>query len=380
MKLNRREWMLGAFACAGCAPIPRIASTSTVLRVSLIGQSLIRENICAQDWTGKRSVQTRLSNADVVFSDLETAIAGPRSGAPTRKPDTLHVAQPAVIDCLQSLGVSMLATSNNHSFDIGTGGILDAMAALEVRGMAFTGTGADIASATRPAIRSVPAGDVALVAAAAGFVREGGRATETRAGVNEIRRSESGVYNADDIARNLAAIRSAADGGAVVIAYLHNHYWEEPNWRTSDWQRDYARQCIDAGASLFVAHGAPLLHGIETYRGRPLLHGLGSFIFQTKKDQSAYGDWNWQSLIVDARFDRGAFMDATIVPVRTNAVGARGPADLATRGRPSIATGEDAAKILTRVAELSAIFGHDLAHDGEVGFIQASAVAQNSRG
>lgn len=274
----------------------------------------------------------------------------------------------------------MLATSNNHSFDIGTGGILDAMAALEVRGMAFTGTGADIASATRPAIRSVPAGDVALVAAAAGFVREGGRATETRAGVNEIRRSESGVYNADDIARNLAAIRSAADGGAVVIAYLHNHYWEEPNWRTSDWQRDYARQCIDAGASLFVAHGAPLLHGIETYRGRPLLHGLGSFIFQTKKDQSAYGDWNWQSLIVDARFDRGAFMDATIVPVRTNAVGARGPADLATRGRPSIATGEDAAKILTRVAELSAIFGHDLAHDGEVGFIQASAVAQNSRG
>jgi len=374
MKLNRREWLAGAFACAGCAPIPRNTSTGTVLRVSLIGQLLIRENICAQDWTGKRSVQARLSNADVVFSDLETAIAGPRSGAPTRNPDTLHIAQPAVLDCVHSLGVSLLATSNNHSFDIGTGGILDAMAALEARGMAYAGTGIDITRATRPAIRSAPSGNVALVAAAAGFVREGGRATETRAGVNEIRRSEGGVYNADDIARNLAAIRSAADADAVVIAYLHNHYWEEPNWRTSDWQRDYARQCIDAGAALFVAHGAPLLHGIETYRGRPLLHGLGSFVFQTKKDEAAYGDWNWQSLIVEARFEHGAFAGATIVPVRTNAVGVGGQADLATRGRPSIATGADAAKILGRVTELSALIGHALTHDGEIGFIPTMSV------
>jgi len=57
-----------------------------------------------------------------------------------------------------------------------------------------------------------------------------------------------------------------------VIVYQHSHYWDRGDWRrTPEWQKRWARRCIDAGATAFVGHGVPLLHGLEIYRGRPQL-------------------------------------------------------------------------------------------------------------
>ena len=36
---------------------------------------------------------------------------------------------------------------------------------------------------------------------------------------------------------------------------------------------------VDAGADIVVMHGAPLLHGVEIYRGRPIFYDLGNFIY-----------------------------------------------------------------------------------------------------
>ncbi|HRE46061.1 MAG TPA: capsule biosynthesis protein CapA, partial [Terricaulis sp.] len=78
----------------------------------------------------------------------------------------------------------------------------------------------------------------------------------------------------------------------------------------------------------------PILHGLEMYNNAPLLYGLGSFIFQTKKDEDAYGEPNWESLIVECRFRGGRFLGAEILPVALNDVGVGGMEDLETRGRP----------------------------------------------
>ncbi len=340
------------------------APARQMLRVNFIGQALMRNDICAQDWAGKTGIAERLRAADVTISDLEVVIRGPNAGAPTRGVETLHSAPPEVLDCIQSLGINMVNTASNHAFDLNTGGIEDSIAALESRKMSFAGTGRTLAEASRAAHFKTPAGTVALVAAAAGFVREGGAATPTRPGVNELRAAGKGLL-AEDVSRMLDAISLAAKADALVVAYLHDHLWEPENWRTPAWKRAFARQCIDAGAGAFFSHGAPLLQGMETYQGRPIFHGLGSFTFQTKKLEDAYGDWAWQSLIAECEFSAGKFVSARLVPVLLNGEGAGGAGDLDTRGRPGLAKGPDADKILDRIEELSSQLGQKLVRKGD---------------
>lgn len=349
--------------------MPALAATNDTI-VALLGQSLIKHDLCGQDWPESEAIRAELARAHAVFSDLEVAIRGPNSGPPTREALTLHSADPAVIDCLGQLGVNLLATANNHAFDLNTGGIADAIAALRARRVAFAGTGETLAAASRPALLSAGPHRVALVAAASGRIREGGAATDDRPGVAEIRLGESGAIEDGDLARTLASISAAARTGAIVIAYLHNHHWEEPLWRTPGWQRDYARACIDAGAHLFVAHGTPLLQGIEVWRGRPIFHGLSSFIFQTIKEDGFYDALAWQSAIALCRFSGGRFASAEIVPVQLNATGRGGPDDLETRGRPALAGGGQARIILERLTALSADLGYRFVHDGRRGRIE----------
>jgi poly-gamma-glutamate synthesis protein (capsule biosynthesis protein) len=353
----RRRLLFGAAALS----VVRNASPGepSGFSLALIGQCLIQHDLRAHPWPGLVTLSRQLHANTACFSDLETAIRGPRESAPTRSSETLHTADPVVLDCLRDFGVSFLATSNNHAFDIGTGGILDTIDALEARGLPFAGSGRTLAAAASPAYLQTPAGRLAVVAAAAGKIREGGAATVSRPGVHELRGAAGGL-EADDVERMLVSLRSAAREARVVIAYLHNHLWESEVSRTPEWQRAFARRCIDAGANVFVAHGAPLLHGIELYRGAPLFHGLGSFIFQTRKDSGAYGEPNWESLIAECQFKAGKFAGARLTPVALAPVGVDGAGDFITRGRPSPASALQARATLARVAGLSRRFGYRL--------------------
>lgn len=364
----RRSLLLGALALpalAHAAPRDRTGA----LRVALLGQCLIRHDLREQPWPGFRALQRRLRRHDAVFSDLETVIAGPRAGAPTRALETVHTADAVALDCLRDFGITILATGNNHSFDVGTGGILDTIDALRARGMPFAGSGVNLAAAAAPGFQDTANGRVAVVAAAAGMIRPGGAATADRAGVHELRAAPGGGLDGTDVERMLASIRTAAAAADVVIAYLHNHLWEAEITRTSEWQREFARRCIDAGASAFCAHGTPLLQGIELYRGAPLFHGLGSFIFQTRKTDDAYGDVNWESVIAECRFEGNRFAGAELLPVQLARIGVAGPDDLATRGRPSPASRSEARATLGRLAELSARLDYRLEVDGTRGLI-----------
>jgi poly-gamma-glutamate synthesis protein (capsule biosynthesis protein) len=155
----------------------------------------------------------------------------------------------------------------------------------------------------------------------------------------------------------------------VVLAYHHNHLLEEGGRQTPLWQRLFARLCIDAGASLYVSHGAPRLLGIELYRGRPIFYDLGNLIFQTATEQGFYDDAVWQSVIAECRFVGGRFRHMTLTPIQLNSAGLEGSADSATRGRPSIARGVEAAAILDRLAELSRPFGTTLERSGDTAIV-----------
>lgn len=367
-EFSRRRLLLLPLAFAA---LPGFAAGARDLRVALLGQSLITHDLRRHPWPGLEPIVRRLRGHDACFSDLEVVLRGARAGAPTRDPSGVHAADPSVLDCLGEMGINLLATSNNHAFDLGTGGIIDTIEALRARGMVFAGTGMTLAEAAAPAILGSGTRRVALVSAAAGMIREGGAATASRAGVNEIRKGSPDGLDPADVDRMIESIRGARRLADVVIAYLHNHLWEDEVSRTAQWQRDFARKTIDAGASVFVAHGPPLLHGIEMYRGAPLFHGLGSFIFQTRKAPDAYGPRNWRSLIAECRFRDGAFVDADLLPLGLASLGEGGVGDFETRGRPTLAEGGEGEAILAQLAEQSAVLGYRLRILGERAVLRA---------
>jgi poly-gamma-glutamate capsule biosynthesis protein CapA/YwtB (metallophosphatase superfamily) len=192
-----------------------------------------------------------------------------------------------------------------------------------------------------------------------------------RAGVNQLRRDAQGLLDAADLARILAAIDEAAGHAEIVLAYHHNHILEDGGRRPPQWQCDFARRCIEAGASLYVSHGAPRLQGIELYRGRPIFYDLGNLIFQTATGSGFYDDAVWQSVVAECRFVGGRFRDMTLTPVQLNERGVGGAGDLATRGRPSIARGAQAGAILDRLAMLSRPFGTMLDRAGATATLRA---------
>ena len=363
VNLIRRDLLRAGLAAAIVPAGSDLLARPLATRVALLGQALITRDLDEQAWPGRAPLLRQLARSHVRFTDLEVVIRGPRAGAPTRSdPLTVHDANPDVIDALARLGVNLAATSNNHAFDLGTGGILDTMTALRARGIAFAGTGETLAAASAPTFVTTHGGTVALVACATGMVRPGGAATDSRPGVHEIRLGADGLFDPGDVARMHASIALARQRADAVIAYQHNHYWEGQNWRTSERQRVFARSCIDAGASVFAAHGAPLLHGIEVYKGAPLFHCLGNFIFHTRKAEEAYGAEAWQGVIAECRFEAGRFAGARLVPVQLEPAGAN-------RGRPSLATQAEAKVILKRLVALSSGLGYRLSADGETAVI-----------
>lgn len=351
--MDRRGFLA---AGAAMAAVPAWARTPA-LRLSLLGQALIEHAPAAHEWPGRADIAAHLARNHVVFTNLETVVQGPNAGAPTRELLTLHAASPEMLEGLKAAHVNLVATANNHAFDLGPGGILDTVSALRAAGLPSAGSGVDLAAASAPAYAASSAGTVGLVAFATGKIRPGGAATPERPGVNELRRDASGQPVAEDVERILNAINAARRLTQVVIAYQHNHDWEPDMAEVPDWQRALARRCIDAGAAVFAGHGAPVTQGIEVYQDAPLFYGLGNFFFQTEKPIGAYPRESWQGVIADCAFVSGRCSEVRLVPLTLNEVGANGPDDMATRGFPALASPRYRAAILDRIALRSRHFG-----------------------
>ena len=356
-----------ALAALAVALVARAADHAP-LRIALTGQALIQHDLRVTAPEKFRALVSAFAGRDAVFTDLETVL-DTGVGAKTRDSQFFHAAPPAVLDCLRDWHFNLLALSNNHAFDLGAPGILATIAEVDRRDFVRAGTGADLATASAPAILTTPRGKVALVAFASGKIADGGAATADRAGVNEVRLDEAtGEIAAADAARVFAALRAAAKSADVVIAYQHDHYWEKDNRVTPEWKKRFARACLDAGATIFVSHGAPLLHGIELHRGRPIFYGLGGLVFHTITAPGYYLPEVWESVIVDAEFSSGQL---TALRLRAVALNERGegeppsPRFYATRGAPTLATGESARAILARLAALSAPYGTRLRLTGD---------------
>jgi len=361
------------------------AAQARAIRLALTGQAMIRSDLRVHT-PDIVSTLAPLLQGDVVFTNYEATV-----GEKTSSGDRGFLSPPASLDALKALGFNLLALSNNHSFDLKVPGIQNTLREVGRLNLAHAGIGNTIDEAAGAGYLRTPQGTVALIAMASGFVPEGGAATVGQPGVNELRVDGGKTPNAEDSRRILQSIRAARDRADLVVVYQHNHVFDIPfgtimaeelpeRLVPPAWLTEWARAEVDAGADVVVMHGAPLLHGVEIYRGRPIFYDLGNFIFQSPPTITMLDEpIIWESVVASVEFQGRALQSVSFKPIAMNKIGegqpdAHDPSAinlfLQTRGLPRSATGTQARYILERLANLSRPFGTVIEIAGETAAIR----------
>lgn len=208
------------------------------------------------------------------------------------------------------------------------------------------------------------------------------------------------VPDADDLAAIAAVVRSASRLADYTIVTIHAHERGETNFEPAEFLPVFARAMIDAGASVLVGHGPHVLRGIEIYKGRPIFYSLGDLIFQNETvlrlpaenyreyklgDEAQVADFNearydsdrrgfparrevWEGVVATPVWRDGTLIELTLHPVVLGF--GRPPAE---RGRPMLAQGEPARKVITDLERLSKPFGTVIDFENGIGRVRLPA-------
>ena len=193
--------------------------------------------------------------------------------------------------------------------------------------------------------------------------------------------TEPNTQDLEEIARVVSSAAARAD---LVIVSLHCHESGADRSLPADFIPIFAKAVIDAGADVFVGHGPHVLRGIEIYKGKPIFYSMSNFIFQNETllrmpdesyEQYSLADDAQPADYLDARYDKdrrsfpadreywdsvtaitkwedGKFISAELHPIT---LGFQTPRS--ERGRPRLAAGADAARILEMMTTRSKAFG-----------------------
>ncbi|GIV00220.1 MAG: hypothetical protein KatS3mg014_1835 [Actinomycetota bacterium] len=174
---------------------------------------------------------------------------------------------PAALPAARRAGVEVANLANNHAFDQGSEGLLDAVSNLRAAGIVAIGAGRSERGADAPRYVDVGGWRIGLV------------------GVGEVISSEAQVAVGDrpgtavghDFPRALRAIRQAARSADLVVVVIH--WGVELDTEPRAYQVAEAHRMIRAGADAIFGHHAHRLQPMEVYRGRPIFYGLGNFVW-----------------------------------------------------------------------------------------------------
>ena len=388
-KISKREWLQRAVACVGAVlgTVAAAAAQSPTWSITLTGQSMVRSDMRVHVPAAVPTIASLLQG-DVIFTNFEATVFDARKGQSPM--EGRFLSPPEALESLKTFGFNLLSLSNNHSWDFKVSGIENTLAQVKRLDLAHAGIGHTVEEAVAPGYLRTPKGTVALVAMASGLIPDGGAATATRPGVNELR-IQGNAPNPEDAQRILQSIRTARERADLVIVYQHNHVFAKPfatimgeelpeRLVPPDWLKAWTHAEIDAGADIVVMHGAPLLHGVEIYRGRPIFFDLGNFIFQLPPTLFYLDEpIIWESVVAYVEFAGRTLKSVKFRPIAQNKIG-EGQPDvheertnnlfLQTRGLPRPVTGEQARYILGRLADLSRPFGTTVEVTGDTAEIK----------
>ena len=147
--------------------------------LALTGESLITRAMKPFREPKFLELRDLLYSADVRFTNLEMLFHN-YEDPPTYRPGGTYMrCDPRYIDDLKWLGINIVGTANNHSYDFGENGVLTNLGYLGQYDLPNAGTGANMGEAAGSVYMDTPKGRVALIAATSSGVITG-RAGEQR--------------------------------------------------------------------------------------------------------------------------------------------------------------------------------------------------------
>jgi len=213
--------------------------------------------------------------------------------------------------------------------------------------------------------------------------------------------------NERDLQDNLRWIREARRQSDWLVVSAHCHEFGGASLltastraeleETADFVTKFAHQTIDEGADVFVGHGSHFPMGIEIYRGKPIFYSVGNFVFQNETvgffPADAYERFDldlkatpsdfldartaggkkghpsdpayWENMFALCKFEAKKLMEIKIFPI-DQGFGQPRP----QRGRPVLAEGEMANRVIERVTHLSRRYGTNISNRDGVGMIE----------
>jgi poly-gamma-glutamate capsule biosynthesis protein CapA/YwtB (metallophosphatase superfamily) len=207
----------------------------------------------------------------------------------------------------------------------------------------------------------------------------------------------------DDVEEILKQIDEADRQADWVVASLHGHEGKAGGLNdriVPNFHETFARACVDAGADVFMGHGSHLLRGIEIYDGTPIFYSLGNFVMQnetvTRLPTEIYERYDldagaspadlfdarvfnedgerigfltdrgfWETIVPICKYENGGLNRIELHPIELGFDAPR-----SQRGRPLLAKGENATRILDGLADLSTPYGTEIAIEDGIGIIE----------
>ncbi len=220
-----------------------------------------------------------LKTADIVFGNLE----GPISDKGTKVGSIYSFRDdPKAIDGLTFAGFNILSLANNHAFDYGRTALEDTFLKLKTADIDYVGAGFNASEAESPTIKTVNGTKIGFLA----FTDLGSsywQATENNSGINWIGEEDKSSSSSALSLRESLLIQEAKKRVDVLIVSLHagEEYKKEP----TQFQIDFAKMVIDAGADLVVGSHPHVVQLNEIYPSAGsgqvgyVFYSLGNFIF-----------------------------------------------------------------------------------------------------
>ena len=418
------------------------------MKICITGDSILMAPF-PENYPGFEAVKAHIGQADVRINNLEMVISGGDKFASTYCGGIWLTGKPERLDDVCSYGFNCFGFANNHTMDFSYGGMENTLRELEKRNMPVCGAGMSLEEATAPAMVEVGQEKVAVLcisatcddAARAGDAQG---AMPARPGLNMLRHSETFLVNEahmqaleeiaavthingrinnskaggytqtkpgifslgtvdfklsdvegkssaphpGDMARMKRAIEEAAKEAAYVVVCFHSHEIkgdddEEPDF----FIEEFARSCIDWGASAVVGSGTHQIKAIELYKGKPIFYSIANFIFQVDKMTMVPRDYyekfrvdpsktieeaefirsnggtrgletqfkNYKGLMPLLEFEGGRLVSVKIRPVELNFLSHK-----AAKGLPQLADAAVTEDIYQTLCRLSAPYGTDL--------------------
>lgn len=324
------------------------------MKFTAVGDMIIQKRIFP-GYTGFAELADFIRQGDARFFNLETTLNHEGEACASQFSGGTYLrTAPEVLEDIKSFGFNMTSANNNHALDFSYSGLEQTMAALDASRLVHAGLGRNLAQAAAPKYLETANGRVALIAvntsfepsAMAGeqsprvpgrpginglriesrielpqadidYIRQIARDTNINA-EREITRAEGyhppladneaelgelkfvtgsqrryiSKVHPQDLARVKKAIYEAQLQADYIIVSVHSHQISgEAKECPSDFLKQFAHDCIDAGAHAIVGHGPHLLRPIEVYKDCPIFYSLGNFIQQLYDVELAPADF-----------------------------------------------------------------------------------------